>query len=401
MSAAVYVYGSSSTSYPILKITDGAKITDNYNLAYNSNGLGVFVGNYRKVLMTGGEISGNSAVIKEGGTLQVNGGGVFVDDKGTFEMSGGKICDNVLSVQESSVSCGGAVYLMSGGTFKMSGKSYISYGGSDGKNDIYLSGTAGNTAKITIAGELSTPSGYVSGPCAVIRLQTYSPKNIVLSGDTDILKDIAEIEKIKIADQGSGTDAVEWILSKNGNEKMRLKYPLMKMYVKSTGSDSNLGNSVNNAFATLDQCWNVITEQEVADGEYEIYISGTITGKQIIPKTTTGTNALNIKKDTTVKSILISGNSALSGGSPQDTIDANVCIYANYANKGAGVSNAGELTVKDGRIYDNKIKVTNSYLGGGGIYSTSGSVTYILIFLPYLFQATSQALVLLLLSVRA
>ena len=375
MSAAVYVYGSSSTSYPILKITDGAKITDNYNLAYNSNGLGVFVGNYRKVLMTGGEISGNSAVIKEGGTLQVNGGGVFVDDKGTFEMSGG--------------------------TFKMSGKSYIPYGGSDGKNDIYLSGTAGNTAKITIAGELSTPSGYVSGPCAVIRLQTYSPKNIVLSGDTDILKDIAEIEKIKIADQGSGTDAVEWILSKNGNEKMRLKYPLMKMYVKSTGSDSNLGNSVNNAFATLDQCWNVITEQEVADGEYEIYISGTITGKQIIPKTTTGTNALNIKKDTTVKSILISGNSALSGGSPQDTIDANVCIYANYANKGAGVSNAGELTVKDGRIYDNKIKVTNSYLGGGGIYSTSGSVTYILIFLPYLFQATSQALVLLLLSVRA
>lgn len=84
MSAAVYVYGSSSTSYPILKITDGAKITDNYNLAYNSNGLGVFVGNYRKVLMTGGEISGNSAVIKEGGTLQVNGGGVYNDGGSVF-----------------------------------------------------------------------------------------------------------------------------------------------------------------------------------------------------------------------------------------------------------------------------------------------------------------------------
>lgn len=219
---------------------------------------------------------------------------------------------------------------------------------------------------------------------------------------------------------------------------MRLKYPLMKMYVKSTGSDSNLGNFVNNAFATLDQCWNVITEQEVADGEYEIYISGTITGKQIIPKTTTGTNALNIKKDTTVKSILISGNSALSGGSPQDTInanvgdtaasggsaitintdvpvtfkkinitggnttgnggglnissssnvtvDANVCIYANYANKGAGVCNNGYLYIgyssaKSDKTPDKTESGTpviqyNSGLEGCGIYNKDNFFVY-------------------------
>lgn len=404
----------------------GGNISHNYinrtSISGAMHGAGIYVANGARAVLTG-------SVVIEGNVSEASGGGIYVNGTsspyGSVTLKNDENGDAPKFLDNKAESSGGGA-ITNWGNLEISGKVYIPYGGDSGQNDIYLPGNAGNTAKITIVGEFSTPSGYVSGPYAVIRPQTYSPKNIVLSGDTDILKDIAETEKIKIVDQGSGIDAIEWIISKSGNGKMQLKNPLMKMYVKSDGNDSNLGNSVNNAFATLNQCWNVITEQEVVDGEYEIYISGTITGKQIIPKTTTGTNALNVKKDTTAKSILISGNSPLNGGSPQDTINANVgdtaasggsaitintdvpvtfkkinitggnttgnggglnissssnvivdsyvWITENNAKAGGGIYNAGTLTVKGGEITKNNTGNNNDGCYGGGIYNNGGTV---------------------------
>ncbi|MCR5613469.1 hypothetical protein [Treponema sp.] len=438
--AGVYVCGSNSTKYPVLTIADGAKITDNHNssasgtVGLDGSGLGIFAGDYAKVIMTGGEISANSSAIIDGNMGHIKGGGLWVYNHASFEMSGGKIFDNEVAFDTASGASGGAVYIESNGTFKMSGDAYIPYGvtsGSSlvkgaGKNDVQLSGSAGSTTKITIAGELTSPQDCTDGIQAVITPSVYSAKNVVLTGETDILKAIAEDGKIAIASQGNGSNAIDWIISKSGNGKMQLKNPLMKMYVKSDGSDNNTGKTLDKAFKTLNKCWQVITEQEIADGEYEIYISGTITGSQTIPLTTSGTNALNVKKGTTAKSILITGASELSSGEPQDIINANVgttpssngsaitintdvpvtfekiqitggntsgnggglnissssnvtvdsyvWISENKAKAGGGIYNAGTLTVKGGEIYSNSTGSVNLQSYGGGIYNDGGTV---------------------------
>ena len=432
--AGVYICGNSSTEYPTLKITSGAQITDNHNASaagvagLDGSGLGIFVGDYAKVIMTGGEISANtsSKVSEKMGHIQ--GAGVYIYNHASFEMSGGKIFDNEVAFDEASGASGGAVYVGTNGTFKLSGNAYIPYGSGAGKNDIQLSGTKGNTTKITIDGELTTPQGCTDEIQAVITPPVYSAKNFVLAGETDKLT--AAAEKIAIANQGNGDDAIEWIISKSGNGKMQLKNPLMKMYVKSDGSDSNTGKTLDKAFKTLNKCWEVITDQEIADGEYEIYISGTLTGSQTIPLTTTGTDALNIKKGETAKSILISGASDLKNGAPQDivnsykdnstylrtfnvatdvpvtfkklhiqggratgsdayygggikiesgadvTLDEYTLVHGNYARCGAGIFNEGKLTVKtNSKIYSNTQDTTGGSLtlGGGGIYNNGAN----------------------------
>ncbi|MBR5421570.1 MAG: leucine-rich repeat protein [Lachnospiraceae bacterium] len=75
-----------------------------------SDGGGVRIGWYGKLVMEGGCISGNRASYSQGG-------GVYVDTDATFEMKGGQITQNETSY------CGGAVYVNRSATFKMSGGS--------------------------------------------------------------------------------------------------------------------------------------------------------------------------------------------------------------------------------------------------------------------------------------
>lgn len=453
--AGVYINGVDENNHPTLSIKSGAVISDNHNshalgnVSIDTYGLGICAERYAEVIMSGGEIYGNSSAVVDGNMGHVKGGGVYVCRNAKFQMSDGKIYDNeVTRVSTSSNANGGAVYVACNttgnsntneyGKFIMSEKAYIPYGvtsGSSlvkgaGKNDIYLDGTAaGETANITINSALVAPEGCADGVQAVITPPVYSPKNIVLTGaNENTLKGIAQAKQIIIADQNKNGDLIEWIISTSGNGKMQLAHPLLKMYVKADGNNDNSGKSADKAFSNINKCWEVISEQEVADGEYEIYIVGSISGKQEIPLSI-AEYSINVKKDVTAKSILISGASDLnSSGLPQDTIngnvgstavangsaitiktdvpvtfqkinitggntttnggglnissssnvtiDSNVRITSNHAKKkGGGIYNSGTLTVKGGKIITNYIDDPESIDGGAGIYNSA--VVYI------------------------
>jgi uncharacterized repeat protein (TIGR02543 family) len=125
-SVLVYVNGSSAS----LTMKTGAKIIGNKNTAqynYSSYGGGVYVYSGR-FTMSGGEISGNTAVSDSGSstsTYSSYGGGVCVGYGGNFTMSGGEIFNNTAYSYSSSTSSyvyatswGGGVYVS--GNFTMS-----------------------------------------------------------------------------------------------------------------------------------------------------------------------------------------------------------------------------------------------------------------------------------------
>ena len=90
-----------------------------------SDGGGVRIGGYGKLVMEGGCISGNRA-------SDCQGGGVYVDADATFEMKGGQITQNESSYY------GGAVYVCSSATFKMSGGSIFGNDAGTGGGGVYV-----------------------------------------------------------------------------------------------------------------------------------------------------------------------------------------------------------------------------------------------------------------------
>jgi hypothetical protein len=115
-----------------LTMEAGSKITNNTRGGYNANGdgasggAGVFVGaddGPSEFIMTGGEISGNTAAF---------GGGVLVQN-GMFRMEGGKIHNNTASTFSTSngiAAAGGGVFVNKDGAFEKTGG--IIYGSDDG-----------------------------------------------------------------------------------------------------------------------------------------------------------------------------------------------------------------------------------------------------------------------------
>jgi hypothetical protein len=114
----------------VLILEEGAVITGHTNEGEGDGG--VVVGNGGRLLMKGGEISGNTAAggngggvyvagmfTMQGGTITGNngngngGGGVYVDNGGTFSMRGGAVSGNEAPGN------GGGVYVAAGGTFSM------------------------------------------------------------------------------------------------------------------------------------------------------------------------------------------------------------------------------------------------------------------------------------------
>ena len=134
------VYVLYSSSGPTFNLS-GGRIVNNIS---DSNGGGVY--NVGNIIMSGGEISGNSTT---------RGGGVY--NRGEFSLSGGRITDN------RSTGKGGGVY--NNGTFNLSGNPTISGNTSGSDNNaagnVYLSKANDTQCVITVTGELknTTPIG--------------------------------------------------------------------------------------------------------------------------------------------------------------------------------------------------------------------------------------------------
>ena len=117
------------------------------NTASGSSGLGdgVYLSANSSFEMTGGSVSGNNAAKA--------GGGIFISNGAEASLSGGSLSQNTAA--RSNTTGGGAVYVGPTATFKMSGSARIPYGGAKGSNDVYLSSTDSDKAKIEVAGSFS------------------------------------------------------------------------------------------------------------------------------------------------------------------------------------------------------------------------------------------------------
>ena len=214
--------------------TDGQLYIDSGNISYNYaiNGAGIFTGS--NITMTGGTIKGNE------GNSSGYGGGVCVYNGKTFTMSGdSKILDNknmnfgagiylyynncklVMKGGEISgniaATHGGAVYMhdynsSNHSDMQISGSSYIPYGGAVNKNDIYM---LDYNAKIKITDSLSDREAnnliYITpkenSP------NTYTEGKTILEADNGVsLAD--EFLKFRVTPDSEGK---KWSIDKNGN----------------------------------------------------------------------------------------------------------------------------------------------------------------------------------------
>ncbi|MHC6203963.1 InlB B-repeat-containing protein [Breznakiellaceae bacterium SP9] len=144
--------GNSGNNMPLVSATgananlvlQNGTISGNVNNFYGGGG-GVSISGGGSFTMSGGTISGNSA-------LYGSGGGVYVNYGGTFTMSGGTISSN-------SANSGGGVFVNSGGTFTLNNPAVAGTGGNITGN--MASGTTPNVFSIgTINGTAGATAGW-------------------------------------------------------------------------------------------------------------------------------------------------------------------------------------------------------------------------------------------------
>ena len=128
-----------------------------------------------------------------GGTFRL-GGAVYVRIDGSLTVGSG--CG--ISNNTAPGGYGAGIYVESGGTFNISGDAKIDEG-----NDVYLSGTSPNNAKITVTGPLTgthvvakiTPEDYTAGIAAVnaaagVDFGDYASKFFASACDASVEADI-------------------------------------------------------------------------------------------------------------------------------------------------------------------------------------------------------------------
>ncbi len=378
--AGVYICGNSSEVYPTLTIQAGAKITNNHNFIAKGNagldavGLGVYAENYAKVVMTGGEISGNSAVKVGGNMGHVQGGGVYVCSNGSFEMSGGKIYDNEVTVHEASGAGGGAAYVDSTGNFKISGSAVIPYGitttdgteKGEGKNDIMLQNIkdSGTWKQATI--QVGTLTG--NGTVATITTQTWRRGSPILSGSglTDAI-----VERFELSDSDWEKNITD------SSSKVRIDSPI---YVASTGtrnvctgapSDTSGRGTKSAPYQSLSKAFTELTDSSC---DYKIYVDGVVNNTTGELGSSCAVASLSIEGATST-----AGNNVLNGGNGTDSSYSTSSVVAigknipvtikNLTIRKGSAENGGGLNVSAGIITLNNVVVTDCKADkGGGIY---------------------------------
>jgi hypothetical protein len=148
-----------------LELETGAKITGNKNTSFFSGG-GVYVDSSGTFIMSGGEITGNTA--SASASYSHSGGGVYVDG-GTFTMSGGEITGNTASGPNSD--SGGGVYVYRSGTFTMSGGEITDNTASSSGSNSFSGGGVyvdGGTFTKTGGGTISNTNTATNGKVAYV-----------------------------------------------------------------------------------------------------------------------------------------------------------------------------------------------------------------------------------------
>lgn len=378
-----------SLSNKVFKFSSGS-------VSYNAE-RGMYVG-YGKFTMTGGTVSGNTALqSKEENEDSYRGGGIYVGADCTAVISGGKITSNEAAVKgggihiaqgnsivtiEGGIISGntagdyGSGISMDNGTLKMQGKAKV-----DTNNDVYLP----SGKYITLTGALTS-----SAPVAKINFADAAWKRgtIVVKADETNVTDLTAYENhFELTDS-------DWNLKLFSDKKsLKLDAPI---YVSKNGHYVTSGENKTTGTKTdpFDTIANACTLLNDKDTDFTICIDGELTGAQSIPAT--------LKKDgsgtNNAKSLLLCGANGLDeNGVPKDSLNGgfknnsngttlkilsnvpvtinNLKITGGYAAQssagGGGIYNKGDLTLSQGALVSGNYTLSC----GGGIYNDSKTLT--------------------------
>jgi len=383
-----------SHSNKVFKFSSGS-------VSYNAE-RGMYVG-YGKFTMTGGTVSGNTALQpEEENEDSFRGGGIYVGADCTALISGGKITSNEAAVKGGGIfiAQSSSIVTIEGGT--ISGNTAGSYGSGismdngslkmqggakiDSSNDVYL--PSGKV--ITITGELTGEA-----PIATITPAAWKRGTAIVQVDGETVTDATDFAGCFAVTQDG------WDKCISGDKKSI--YITAPIYVAPNGDDgeSTPGTRAN-PFKTIKRGVQLLSD--AVGGDHTIYIDGKLVELQELPadfsKTTAdsltikGTSnssmidaekkgtALTIKTEVPVKIInftIKNGKSDSTGGGiyieekkadvtlGDGTVSGGVLITANEAQEGGGIYNKGKLTIKYGvNITSNSAK-DGSHSQGGGV----------------------------------
>lgn len=328
--------------------------------SYDGNGAGIYSWGPSTINMKAGKISGNK--IYAGTSKDGYGAALVLSEGATLNMTGGTIEDNEIMVGQNRY--GGSVFVNPGAFFNISGSARIPYGGSAGKNDVFLkrtvSGDTVNQASITVAGTLT---GSGTGDVATITPEGWARNSEIIKADTAIVtSDVTKRFKI--------TDEDFKINSNAAFTAGKLSAPIYvagqgtkntDYFVCETQGDTSSAAAGTKAkpYATISQALGAIS----GGGEEVIYIDGIVKGHNEIPETFT---------TTLCSGLTIKGATALGGsGLPTDILDRESTETALSDDGHVLLINSSvPVTVEN-------IKITggNSNLGGGAIrIAKSGAI---------------------------
>ncbi|WP_141607105.1 hypothetical protein [Treponema saccharophilum] len=383
-----------SHSNKVFKFSSGS-------VSYNAE-RGMYVG-YGKFTMTGGTVSGNTALQpEEENEDSFRGGGIYVGADCTALISGGKITSNEAAVKGGGIfiAQSSSIVTIEGGT--ISGNTAGSYGSGismdngslkmqggakiDSSNDVYL--PSGKV--ITITGELTGEA-----PIATITPAAWKRGTTIVQVDGETVTDATDFAGCFAITQDG------WDKCISGDKKSI--YITAPIYVAPNGDDgeSTPGTRAN-PFKTIKR--GVKELLNAVGGEYTILVDGKLVEVQEIPsdltksmadsltiKGTSGTSmidannngsALTISTEVPVKIVnftIKNGKTDSKGGGiyidekkadvtlGDGTVSGGVLITANEAQEGGGIYNKGKLTIKYGvNITSNSAK-DGSHSQGGGV----------------------------------
>ncbi len=345
------------------------------------------------VSMNGGGIYNSKGDVKiRDGNISYNysynqrGGGLCASEnvpagKG-IELLGGVLEENVAGF-------GGAVYVKS--SFSMKGSPYIPYGGSPDKNDIFLDNQNNTEMTVTIAGDLTLPSGKTT--LAAITFWSWKRKERFLSASS---KSLITDNKDKFA-LTSDNDGWQKNYVSDSGHYAELNSPVYVVGTENSGSIrpddtwgwGNLYNAPNGTktspYASVAAALGC-AELASATEPNTIIVAGTLKGAQSISGT-------SVPSDLSLKGYKASGaSSKINAGSAGSALTVNKSgltvtisdltitggigsdLSGGTAKNGGGIYlNAGSVKLSDGAVITGNTVADN----GGGVYlAASGCALY-------------------------
>jgi hypothetical protein len=364
-----------------LVMASGSKITGNTSSGSSSAPGGGVLVNYGTFMMSGGEISGNSA------GANANGGGVYVSS-GAFTMSGGTISSNSAysgggvynsagaftqsggAITVNTSISGGGVTVTSHGTFTQSGgtisdNTTVHYGGGVYANNGTFTQSGG-----TISGNTATSSsGYGGGVAVGSNGGTFTKQagGIIYGSD-------AEVGLKNTANHGDDYGHAVYVAS---GSKIRHSTADSGITLDSAVSGSAGGwEAVMPSGSSLAELLAWIADNAEEGGEYTVTINA---DESIAPTTLSysGKNvSINLDGGTTERTVSLSSSGSLFtiGSGVTLTLRNNVTLQGRSDNTSSLVRvNGGALVMDSGsKISGN---YNSSYNGGGVYVDNSGTFT--------------------------